>query len=236
MAEWSLWLCRSNDAKDLDMAASDTAGKELKMRMNKKSHAGAAKRPMQKKKGKSAKNNFRQNPFANLKEDSERSFSRENRIEHMNRVETEHMAEMIECVLEEIFGCNRENGMPTKVGVIELTPADMLSMEIRDLKNQTEKYRREIAEKKSEYADRIKGHKKQESAIPPFEGCGEEVFQEMLMDLNYMAKMILEADHMMKMVDEEGVNPEDARCVTYLSVRNARDIMKKWDKYRRCEI
>ena len=48
--------------------------------------------------------------------------------------------------------------------------------------------------------------------------------------------MILEADHLMKMVSEEGVDPENARCVTYLSVRDAGDIMEKWDKYRRCEI
>ena len=40
----------------------------------------------------------------------------------------------------------------------------------------------------------------------------------------------------LKMVSEEGVDPENARCVTYLSVRDAGDIMEKWDKYRRCEI
>ena len=46
----------------------------------------------------------------------------------------------------------------------------------------------------------------------------------------------MEADHLMRMVSEEGVDPENARCVTYLSVRDAGEIMEKWDKYRRCEI
>ena len=67
---------------------------------------------------------------------------------------------------------------------------------------------------------------------PAAEGCGEETFLEMLEDLNSMQKIILEADIMMKMACEGGVDPEDARCITYLGVRSARDIMKKWDAYR----
>ena len=206
------------------------------MRMKQKNHEAAAKKPVSGKKGKSAKNDFREKPFINLKEEPERSFSGENREEHMDRDDARQLAELIGSVLEEVFGGNDENSISPMVGVIELTPEERLSMEVRDLKEQTEKYRREFAGKSGECTNRIKEQIEKAPAMPPYDGCGEEVFQEMLMDLHLMAKMILEADHMMKMVSEEGVNPEDARCVTYLSVRDARDIMKKWDKYRRCEI
>lgn len=225
-----IWIGRTRDA----------AGKERKMRMNKKNHTAAAKRPLQKKKGRSvkntARNDFRQNPFVNLKEDFRGSSCNEAQTKHSGKEDAKHMAELIRSILEAVFDGSGESGMSPMVGVIELTPEDRLSMEIRDLKDQTEKYHREIAGRKNGLADRIREQMDKEMVKPPCDGCGEEVFREMLMDLNCMSKMILEADHMMKMVSEEGVNPEDARCVTYLSVRDARDIMKKWDKYRRCEI
>ena len=213
------------------------------MRMNKKNRAAAAKRPAGKKKNRIAGNDFKKNPFINLKEDPERNRPEENRTKQMERKEAEQIAEMIGSVLEGIFGGNKDGGMHPMVGVIELDPEDMLSMEIRDLEDQTEKYCREIAEKRrkligksKEITGRIREQKEKESAMPPWDGCGEEVFLEMLMDLNFMAEMILEADHLMRMVSEEGVDPENARCVTYLSVRDAGEIMEKWDKYRRCEI
>lgn len=212
------------------------------MRMNKKNHA-AAKRPAGKKKDRTAGNDFKKNPFIKLKEDPERNRPEENRTKQMERKEAEQIAEMIGSVLEGIFGGNKDGGMHPMVGVIELDPENMLSMEIRDLEDQTEKYRREIAEKRrkligksKEISGRIREQKEKELAMPHWDGCGEEVFLEMLMDLNFMAEMIMEADHLMRMVSEEGVDPENARCVTYLSVRDAGEIMEKWDKYRRCEI
>lgn len=213
------------------------------MRMNKKNHAAAARKPAGKKKDRTAGNDFKKNPFINLKEDPERNRPEENRTKQMERKEAEQIAEMIGSVLEGIFGGNKDGGMHPMVGVIELDPEDMLSMEIRDLEDQTEKYRREIAEKRrkligksKEVSGRIREQKEKEPAMPHWDGCGEEVFLEMLMDLNFMAEMILEADHLMRMVSEEDVDPENARCVTYLSVRDAGEIMEKWDKYRRCEI
>ena len=213
------------------------------MRMNKKNHAAAAKRAAGRKKDGFSKNDFKKNPFVNLKEDSERNRAGENRTKHMERKEAEQIAEMIGSVLEGIFGGNKDGGMHPMVGVIELDPENMLSMEIRDLEDQTEKCRREIAEKRrkligksKEISGRIREQKEKEPAMPHWDGCGEEVFLEMLMDLNFMAEMIMEADHLMRMVSEEGVDPENARCVTYLSVRDAGEIMEKWDKYRRCEI
>ena len=213
------------------------------MRMNKKNRAAAAKRPAGKKKDRTAGNDFKKNPFINLKEDPERNRPEENRTKQMERKEAEQIAEMIGSVLEGIFGGNKDGGMHPMVGVIELEPENMLSMEIRDLEDQTEKYRREIAEKRrkligksKEVSGRIREQKEKEPAMPHWDGCGEEVFLEMLMDLNFMAEMILEADHLMRMVSEEDVDPENARCVTYLSVRDAGEIMEKWDKYRRCEI
>ena len=213
------------------------------MRMNKKNRAAAARKPAGKKKDRTAGNDFKKNPFINLKEYPERNRPEENRTKQMERKEAEQIAEMIGSVLEGIFGGNKDGGMHPMVGVIELDPEDMLSMEIRDLEDQTEKYRREIAEKRrkligksKEISGRIREQKEKEPPMPHWDGCGEEVFLEMLMDLNFMAEMILEADHLMRMVSEEGVDPENARCVTYLSVRDAGEIMEKWDKYRRCEI
>ena len=213
------------------------------MRMNKKTHAAGTKRPASKKKDRSAKNDFRKNPFVNLKEDPERCRLGENRTEHMGGKEAEQIAEMIGCVLEQIFSGHGEGGMRPMMGVIELTPENQLSMEIRDLEDRTEKCREDIVEKRrkvieksKEIAGKIREQEGKDRALPPADGCGEEVFLEMLGDLNFMAEMILEADHLMKMVSEEGVDPENARCVTYLSVRDAGDIMEKWDKYRRCEI
>ena len=213
------------------------------MRMNKKNRAAAARRMAGKKKDRTAGSDFKKNPFINLKEDSERNRQEENRTKQMERKEAEQIAEMIGSVLEGIFGGNKDGGMHPMVGVIELDPENMLSMEIRDLEDQTEKYRREIAEKRrkligksKEVSGRIREQKEKEPAMPHWDGCGEEVFLEMLMDLNFMAEMILEADHLMRMVSEEGVDPENARCVTYLRVRDAGEIMEKWDKYRRCEI
>lgn len=161
----------------------------------------------------------------------------------MGNKEAEQIAEMIGCVLEQIFSGHGEGGMRPMMGVIELTPENQLSMEIRDLEDRTEKCREDIVEKRrkvieksKEIAGKIREQEGKDRALPPADGCGEEVFLEMLGDLNFMAEMILEADHLMKMVSEEGVDPENARCVTYLSVRDAGDIMEKWDKYRRCEI
>ena len=57
----------------------------------------------------------------------------------------------------------------------------------------------------------------------------------MLADLNAMMKIILESDHMMRMVCEADVDQDDARCVTYLGVREGRDILKKWNQYRNCD-
>ena len=213
------------------------------MRMNKKNRAAAAKRPAGKKKDRTAGNDFKKNPFINLKEDPERNRPEENRTKQMERKEAEQIAEMIGSVLEGIFGGNKDGGMHPMVGVIELDPEDMLSMEIRDLEDRTEKCREDIVEKRrkvieksKEIAGKIREQEGKDRALPPADGCGEEVFLEMLGDLNFMAEMILEADHLMKMVSEEGVDPENARCVTYLSVRDAGEIMEKWDKYRRCEI
>ena len=172
------------------------------MRMNKKNHAAAARKPAGKKKDRTAGNDFKKNPFINLKEDPERNRPEENRTKQTERKEAEQIAEMIGSVLEGIFGGNKDGGMHPMVGVIELDPEDMLSMEIRDLEDQTEKYRREIAEKRRkligksrEISGRIWEQKEKEPAMPHWDGCGEEVFLEMLMDLNFMAEMILEADH-----------------------------------------
>ena len=76
------------------------------------------------------------------------------------------------------------------------------------------------------------GSGKKDPGIPKFEGCGEDVFLAMLADLNAMMKIILESDHMMRMVCEADVAQDDARCVTYLGVREGRDILKKWNQYR----
>ena len=86
------------------------------MRMNKKTHAAGTKRPAPKKKDRSAKNDFRKNPFVNLKEDPERSCPGENRTEHMGNKEAEQIAEMIGCVLEQIFsghGCKKDYSVNT---------------------------------------------------------------------------------------------------------------------------
>ena len=34
---------------------------------------------------------------------------------------------------------------------------------------------------------------------------------------------------------EADVAQDDARCVTYLGVREGRDILKKWNQYRNCD-
>ena len=207
----------------MEMAAADTAGKELKMRMNKKNHTTASKRPTQKKKGGSekniAKNSFRQNPFVNLKEEFDGASGNDQRENHMSKEDTKHMAELIGSMLEEVFGGDMECCAGPVIGVIDLDPECMLNMEFK---------KREAGLERKNDNDI--------PAMPPCDGCGEEVFQEMLGDLNYMAKMILEADFLTKLMCEEKVDPEDARCITYLSVHEARDILKKWDAYRRCEL
>ena len=190
------------------------------MRMNKETHAAGTKRPADKKKDRSAKNDFRKSPFVTLKEDSERSRPKENQMKHLSRNESEQMAELIRRMLKEVFAGDVESDCATQVvGVVELDPDCRLNMEFG-----------------GSVAKHGKTKKETPSAMPPADGCGEEVFQEMLGDLNYMAKMILEADFLTKMMTDEKVDPEDARCITYLSLHEARNILKKWDAYRRCEI
>ena len=127
-----MWLCRRNDAKDLDMAASDTAGKELNMRMNKKNHTASAKKPMQKKMGGSAKNtaknDFRQNPFVNLKEEFNGSSGNDRQVNHMSKEDAKHMAELIGNMLEEVFGGDMEGCAGPVIGVIDLDPECMLNI------------------------------------------------------------------------------------------------------------
>lgn len=147
--------------------------------------------------------------------------------------------EILAALLSDIFGDDGEcMNVAPMVGVIELDPENGVRLKVQhpDYPNTVGKHpdhdsddnriRKAMTEKDCSRKD-LKGS--------VFEGCGEEVFLSMLADLNFMAKMILEADHMMKMVSEEDVDPENARCVTYLSVRDARDILKKWNKYRNCD-
>ena len=189
------------------------------MRMNKKNHAAGTKRQAVKKKDRSAKNDFRKHPFVNLKDDFEDASCHDKQAGHMNSEDTKHMAELIGSMLEEIFAENPEGCAGPVIGVVELDPDCMLNMEFDGPAAKHEKRKEEAS-----------------PAMPPCDGCGEEVFQEMLGDLNHMAKMILEADFLTKMITEEKVDPEDGRCITYLSVHEARNILKKWDAYRRCEI
>lgn len=143
----------------------------------------------------------------------------------------EQILELMEGLLEELLNkADTESGRPV-YGVIELDPEIGLSIGLQEPEETSGKEKQDTDSRSSGEAKEAAILKKKQKEVPICDGCGE-VFQEMLMDLHFMAKMILEADHMMKMVSEEGVNPEDARCVTYLSVRDARDIMKKWDAYR----
>ena len=147
--------------------------------------------------------------------------------------------EILAAILSGIFGDEREcmNAAPM-VGVIELDPQNGVRLKVRhpDYMNTVGKRpdHDSIGNNMKKAATEKDCSGNGEIKDPVFEGCGEEAFLTMLADLNFMAKMILEADHMMKMVSEENVDPEDARCVTYLSVRDARDILKKWNKYRNC--
>ncbi len=189
------------------------------MRMNKKNHAAGAKKAAAGKKERSAKNDFRKNPFVNRKDDFEDPSCHGKQADQMNREDAKHMAELIGSMLEEVFGGDPEGCTGPVIGVIELDPDCMLNLEFGGPAAKHEEAKEETS-----------------SAMPPADGCGEEVFQEMLGDLNHMAKMILEADFLTKMIMEEKVDPEDARCITYLSVHEARNILNKWDAYRRCEI
>ena len=177
------------------------------MRMNKKNHAAGAKKAAAGKKERSAKNDFRKNPFVNRKDDFEDPSCHGKQADQMNREDAKHMAELIGSMLEEVFGGDPEGCTGPVIGVIELDPDCMLNLEFGGPAAKHEEAKEETS-----------------SAMPPADGCGEEVFQEMLGDLNHMAKMILEADFLTKMIMEEKVDPEDARCITYLSVHEARKV------------
>ena len=217
-----------------------TDGKEKEMRMKKKNHAAGVKNhaaAKSQKKNRQGRNEFKKNPFINLKEEALGTFpgnnpanrmgseahAKGNDANHMSREDARQMAQMLEGLLEEIFGKGMEGCEGPIFGVIDFDPEHGMRLEIQEPK--------ESASGKKSHGNSRKG-----PVMPPCDGCGEEVFQEMLGDLNYLAKMILEADFLMKMVCDENVDPEDARCITYLSVHEAREIMKKWDAYRRCEL
>ena len=148
--------------------------------------------------------------------------------------------EILAALLSDLFGDDGEcmNAAPM-VGVIELDPENGVRLKVQhpDYMNTVVKHpsHDDAGSNTMKAATKKDCSGKDQIKDPVFEGCGEEVFLSMLADLNFMEKMILEADHLMKMVSEEDIDPENARCVTYLSVRDARDIMKKWNKYRNCD-
>ena len=150
--------------------------------------------------------------------------------------------EILGAILSEIF--NGENGpvsMTPLVGVIELDGDNGLRVDLKQSDSFEENANNNHFAKTGKMAKvRPEHHKskteKQEEkqAIPGCDGCGEEAFLSMLADLNTMMRVILEQDHMMRMVCEEDVDPEDARCITWLGVHKGREILKKWNRYRNC--
>ena len=139
--------------------------------------------------------------------------------------------EILAAFLSELFGDGGESGNMTPMfGVIELDPENGINLKI-----QNPEYMNHVDGKMKNIMSEAAGSGKKDPGIPKFEGCGEEVFLAMLADLNAMMKIILESDHMMRMVCEADVAQDDARCVTYLGVREGRDILKKWNQYRNCD-
>ena len=136
------------------------------MRMNKKNHAAGAKKAAAGKKERSAKNDFRKNPFVNRKDDFEDPSCHGKQADQMNREDAKHMAELIGSMLEEVFGGDPEGCTGPVIGVIELDPDCMLNLEFGGPAAKHEEAKEETS-----------------SAMPPADGCGEEVFQEMLGDL-----------------------------------------------------
>lgn len=139
--------------------------------------------------------------------------------------------EILAAFLSELFGDGEGSGNMTPMfGVIELDPENGINLKVQhpDYMNHADRKLKSIM---SEMA----GSGKKDPETLKFEGCGEEVFHAMLADMNAMMKIILESDHMMRMVCEADVAQDDARCVTYLGVREGRDILKKWNKYRNCD-
>ena len=139
--------------------------------------------------------------------------------------------EIIAAFLSELFGDGGGSGNMTPMfGVIELDPENGINLKI-----QNPDYMNHVEGKMKNIMSEAAGSGKKDPGIPKFEGCGEEVFLAMLADLNAMMKIILESDHMMRMVCEADVAQDDARCVTYLGVREGRDILKKWNQYWNCD-
>ena len=139
--------------------------------------------------------------------------------------------EILAAFLSDLFGDGGGSGNMTPMfGVIELDPETGIN-----LKLQNPDYMNHVDGKMKNIMSEAAGSGKKDPGIPKFEGCGEEVFLAMLADLNAMMKIILESDHMMRMVCEADVAQDDARCVTYLGVREGRDILKKWNQYRDCD-
>lgn len=173
--------------------------------------------------GKEYKNDFKKNPFINLKEEVSETSRADKKTNRMSRKEAKQVAELIGYVMEELFGGEMEGQEGPVIGVLELDPEKGFLMDLQgsEMEEGTDAGREGLCEG---------------PLIPPCDGCGEEVFQEMLADLHYLATMILEADFLMKLAGDGNVNPEDARCVTYLSVHEAREIMNKWDAYRRTDF
>lgn len=188
------------------------------MRTNKKNHAGnkaaGSSRTMNRR-----KDDRRKNGSAGFKKDSCANIPEE---------------EILAALLSEIFGENGPAGMTPIVGVIELDEDNGLRFDLK--KPETEKNNEAMHQHLNpENMVKMKPkYRRENEKIPVCDDCGEEVFLSMLADLNAMMKIVLEQDHMMKMVCEEGVNPEDARCITYLGVHEGREILKKWNEYRNC--
>lgn len=142
-------------------------------------------------------------------------------INHLqtDKDDRKRLEELMGGFLEELISGGTEGCVGPVIGVIDLDPENGVGIGIKEPVSKREKRRNDNC-----------------PTMPVCDGCGEEVFQEMLGDLNYMAEMIMEADFLMKMVCDENVDPEDARGITLLSIREAVNIMKKWDEYRSCGI
>ena len=189
------------------------------MRMNMKKPAPVVKNHAGRKKNRTKGSSFKQNPFINLKEDANKVSPDNNRASQVDRGDAPHMGEIMGRLMEMIFDREIGNSTGPIIGVIDFDSQTGFRVDVQEPRKKQEVH-----------------EKKVDQAVPFSEGCGEEVFQEMLKDLHYMATRILEADHMMKMVCEADVNPEDARNVTYMGICDAREVIRKWDVYRKCEI
>ena len=197
----------------------EKAGKEEEMRMNMNKTASEVKNQKDRKKNRAKGSSFQQNPFVNLKDESSKGFRSNNRKDHADREDGPNMAEIMGSLMKVVFDREIENSSGPVIGVIDFDSQTGFRIDVQ-----------ENGKKQNMH------EKKTGPAVPAHEGCGEEVFQEMLKDLHFMATRVLEADHMLKMVCEADVNPEDARSVTYMGICDAREVLRKWDIYRKCEI